>query len=176
MKRLDELALITRCVLADDRRAFGQLVEAYQPQVRRMLMNLTLGDAMLCDDLAQETFLKAYVNLRSFKGVSRFSTWLYRIAYNEFYAYRRQRQDASLDDYAHEAASRDADDDVETALTVQQALARLSDAERTAVTLFYLEEQPIKRIATIMQIPEGTVKSHLHHAKRHLSKIIDSSS
>ena len=76
LSKIEELKLIARCTLGDDRRAFGTLVEGYQPQVRRFFLNLTLGDEALSDDLAQETFLKAYLNVRSFRGVAKFSTWL----------------------------------------------------------------------------------------------------
>lgn len=84
LSRFEELQLIAKCIAGDSRRAFERLVEEYQEGLRRFLLNLTLGDAALTDDLAQETFLKAYMSLRSFKGIARFKTWLYRIAYNEF--------------------------------------------------------------------------------------------
>ncbi|MBQ1724567.1 MAG: RNA polymerase sigma factor [Muribaculaceae bacterium] len=176
MKKFDELKLIARCVLTDDREAFGQLVEAYQPQVRRFLMNLTCGDASLTDDLAQETFIKAYLNVRNFKGLATFKTWLYRIAYNEFYSEVRRR---------HEVASLEIDDtpltpidnSAETCdvkLTVQAAIAQLNDVERVVVTLRHIEEQPIKKIADIMQLPENTVKSHLHRARGRLQQLLGS--
>ena len=91
LSKLDEIRLLSQCALADNRDAFGRLVEAYQPRVRRFLLNLTAGDEMLTDDLAQETFIKAYVGIRGFKGLSSFSTWLYRIAYNQFYTSRSSR-------------------------------------------------------------------------------------
>lgn len=174
MKRLDELALIARCVLADDRQAFGKLVEAYQSQVRRFFLNLTGGDAALSDDLAQETFIKAYVNLRAFKGIAGFSTWLYRIAYNEFYTHIRRNHTEPRDD-AHSA---DVDDSYSTIdaldahLTVTQAMSHLSENERVAVTLFYIEDKSLKQVAAIMCLPIGTVKSHLHRAKSRMAAII----
>ena len=57
LSKLDEIRLLSQCALADNRDAFGRLVEAYQPRVRRFLLNLTTGDEMLTDDLAQETFI-----------------------------------------------------------------------------------------------------------------------
>lgn len=84
LNKWEELRLIARCVAGDDRQAFGQLVEEYNDGLRRFLLNLTLGDASLTDDLAQETFIKVYLSLRSYQGIARFRTWLYRIAYNEF--------------------------------------------------------------------------------------------
>ena len=76
---------VSQVVIADDLCSFDRLVQKYQSPIRRFLLNLTLGDTMLSDDLAQETFIKAYLNIRSFQGISAFSTWLYRIAYNTFY-------------------------------------------------------------------------------------------
>lgn len=175
MKKLDELALITRCVLADDRQAFGQLVEAYQSQVRRFFLNLTSGDAALSDDLAQETFIKAYVNLRSFKGIAAFSTWLYRIGYNEFYSHsRRAREEHLTQDTPVEAimGTNDVAGALDASLTVREAMSRLSDTERAAVTLFYIEDKPLKQVARIMSLPEGTVKSHLHRAKSRMSAFL----
>lgn len=173
LSKLDEIKLISQCVLADDRRAFGTLVEAYQPQVRRFLLNLTHGDDMLVDDLSQETFIKAYMNLRGFKGLSAFGTWLYRIAYNEFCSSsRRTREERMLSDSPPDQASESSERASDAAMTVTQALKLLPDVERTAITLFYIEDQPIKKIAVIMQMPENTVKSHLHRAKDKLKTII----
>lgn len=173
LSKLDEIRLISQCVLVDDRRAFGTLVEAYQPQVRRFLLNLTHGDDMLVDDLAQETFIKAYINVRSFKGLSSFGTWLYRIAYNEFCtSARKTHEEHLLDDAPPDMASEGSERATDAAMTVTQALKLLPDTERTAVTLFYIEDLPIKKIAVIMQIPENTVKSHLHRAKDKLRTII----
>ncbi|MBQ7691021.1 MAG: RNA polymerase sigma factor [Muribaculaceae bacterium] len=173
MKKLDELALITRCVLADDRQAFGQLVDAYQGRVRRFLLNLTMGDAALSDDLAQETFIKAYVGLRGFKGVASFSTWLYRIAYNEFCSHVRGRHEQAMERIPADSLGVNDDHSIDASLTVQEALCHLGIAERTAVMLFYLEDRPIKQVARIMQLPEGTVKSHLHRAKQRLRQFLD---
>ena len=171
LTRVEELRLIAQCVLADDRDACGRLVEAYQPRVRRFFLNLTGGDAMLTDDLAQETFIKAYVNLRSFRGMAGFGTWLLRIAYNEFYSHTRKRQELP-EEVASAVVPADDTSAQEAALTVQQALARLGHTERTAVTLYYIEDQPIKKIARIMQLPENTVKSHLRRGKQNLAALI----
>lgn len=89
MSKAEDLLWISQVVVADDHRAFERLVRKYQSSVRRFLLNLTLGDSYLADDLAQETFIKVYLNIRSFKGISAFSTWLYRIAYNVFFDSKR---------------------------------------------------------------------------------------
>ncbi len=174
LSKFDEIRLLSQCALADNRDAFGQLVEAYQPRVRRFLLNLTMGDEMLTDDLAQETFIKAYVGIRSFKGMSAFGTWLYRIAYNEFYSHVRKHHEEHVDDMARIGkVSTAATDAIDASMTVQEALTRLNDNERVAVTLFYIEDQPLKQVAKIMQLPEGSVKSLIHRAKGKMKQFID---
>ena len=184
LSKIEELKLIARCTLGDDRRAFGTLVEAYQPQVRRFFLNLTLGDEALSDDLAQETFLKAYLNVRSFRGVAKFSTWLYRIAYNELCSWQRKTQhEASLPDGLDENFDADyydasgdrcysATDSVDAHIDVWRSMRVLSDTERTLVTLFYIQDYPLKKIMEITGLPEGTVKSYLSRAKAKLARVM----
>ena len=174
LSKLDEIRLLSQCALADNRDAFGRLVEAYQPRVRRFLLNLTMGDEMLTDDLAQETFIKAYVGIRGFKGLSAFGTWLYRIAYNEFYNHTRRHQEEHVDDITRMGdVSTAANDAIDATMTVQEALSRLSDNERVAITLFYIEDQPLKQVSKIMQMPEGSVKSLIHRGKAKMKQFID---
>lgn len=98
MKELNDLSLVTRVAVLHDRRAFDTLVRKYQSPVRRFFLHQTLGDEQLSDDLAQDTFVKAYTHITAFRGLSGFSTWLFRIAYNVFYDYMRSRhQQADLD-------------------------------------------------------------------------------
>ena len=174
LSKLDEIRLLSQCALADNRDAFGRLVEAYQPRVRRFLLNLTMGDEMLTDDLAQETFIKAYVGVRGFKGLSSFGTWLYRIAYNEFYSHTRRHHEEHVEDIARLGdVSTAANDAIDASMTVQEAMARLGENERVAITLFYIEDQPLKQVAKIMRMPEGTVKSLVYRAKDKMRQFID---
>ena len=104
MNKNEDIAWVTRCALFDDRRAFARLVDKYQVRLKRFFLNLTGGDPVLSDDLAQETFIKVYYNLRSYKGLSSFSTWIYRVAYNVFYdelRKSREWEDASVDEAAN---------------------------------------------------------------------------
>ena len=98
MSQLNDISLVAQVVVFKNTRAFDQLVEKYQSPIRRFFLNLTCGDSELSDDLAQDTFIKAYTNIASFRNLSSFSTWLYRIAYNVFYDYIRSRKEtADLD-------------------------------------------------------------------------------
>ncbi len=74
--------LVARALAADDRRAFAEMVRRHQSAVRTLLRRLCRGDAALADDLAQETFVKAWRGLAGFRGGARLSTWLHRIAWN----------------------------------------------------------------------------------------------
>ena len=92
----DDLSLVSQAAVFHDRQAFGKLVVRYQSPIRRFFLHLTAGDASLSDDLAQDTFVKAFLNIERFRGASAFSTWLYRIAYNVFFDYTRRQTMTSL--------------------------------------------------------------------------------
>lgn len=172
LSRLEELKLIALCVATDNRDAFGRLVEEYQEPLRRFILNLTGGDPMLTDDIAQETFLKAYMSIRSFKGLAKFKTWLYRIAYNEFISYRRKYGNESdfapLPDIPPEHSPHTS---TEINIDIATCMAQLSDNERTVALLFYLEDLPIKKIEEITGLPKGTITSHLNRARGKLKTI-----
>jgi RNA polymerase sigma-70 factor (ECF subfamily) len=141
--------------------------------VRRFFLHLTLGDKPLSDDLAQETFIKAYTHLRSFQSLSGFSTWLYRIAYNVFYDdLRSRRQTADLDamelDTVYYTDPQGAGENID----LYRGLATLKEAERTCLTLFYIEDLSIDKIVAVTGYPQGTVKSHLSRGKEKLANYL----
>ena len=169
MAELTDIALVTQVAVFHNKRAFDQLVRKYQSPVRRFFLNQTLGDEQLSDDLAQETFIKAYTSITKFRGMSSFSTWLMRIAYNVFYddvRSRKQTSDIETPVVAHLASS-----GAEAGLKqdIHQALATLKDEERTCITLQLIDGYPIDQISKITGIPENTVKSHLRRGKEKLT-------
>ena len=132
--------LIARVVVQDDRHAFSELVRRHQSAVRATLRRLTAGNHALADDLAQDTFMLAYRNLRSFRQEARFSTWLYRIATNAFLADARKRKEELLGDRDDELGADESDDEARQAdgasdhtrsatlrLDMERALAVLSE-------------------------------------------------
>ncbi len=170
MNRLDDLSLIAQVVVLHDNRAFDRLVRKYQSAIRRFFLNQTSGDSELSDDLAQETFIRAYTNLASFRNLSGFSTWLYRIAYNQYYDYLRSRKETEALDTARvdaQLSTRQPDTGLKSDL--HRALATLRDMERTCITLFYLEDQSIEKIAGITGCPTGTVKSYLSRGREKMA-------
>lgn len=171
LSKLEEIRLVTKCVLTDDRDAFGRLVSEYQSEIRRFFINLTGGDEYLSDDLAQETFIKAYTSVRGFQLKARFKTWLYRIAYNEFYYHVRSlKQTEELEESV--ASIESSASATEAEIDVHQALKQLNHAERSCVILFFMEDKPIKEIAKIMNMPEGSVKSNLSRGKAKIAKFM----
>jgi len=150
-------------------RAFDKLVMKYQSPIRRFFLNQTLGDEALSDDLAQECFIKAYSNIGQFKGLSSFSTWLYRIAYNVYYDHVR-RNKMTMDIDSNEVKKLYAgNSSVTEQIDIYKALELLSDTERTCITLQLMEGQPIDKISEITHLPQGTVKSHLSRGKQKLA-------
>lgn len=166
-----ELTLLTQVTVFHNKRAFGRLVEKYQSPIRRFFLNQTGGNEPLSDDLAQETFLKAWLNIGQFRGAANFSTWLYRIAYNVFYDYTRTHKLTEQIDQA--VALRQANSaDTALRLDLQQALSILSPAERSCITLQLMEGQTIDQISAITEMAEGTVKSHLSRGKQKLAMFL----
>jgi RNA polymerase sigma-70 factor (ECF subfamily) len=138
--------------------------------VRRFFLNQTLGDEQLSDDLAQDTFIKAYVNITKFKGLSSFSTWLMRIAYNVFYddvRARKQTEDVDTSISALRQTSSNGDSNLK--MDIYAALALLKPDERTCITLQLIDGYPIEQISKITGIPDNTVKSHLRRGKEKMT-------
>lgn len=165
MAELSDIALVTQVAVLHNKKAFDQLVRKYQSPVRRFFLNQTLGDEQLSDDLAQETFIKAYVNITKFRGMSSFSTWLMRIAYNVFYDDVRSRK--QTDDIDTSSAMRQSPNsgDSNLKMDIHAALALLKPDERTCITLQLIDGYPIDQISKITGMNENTVKSHLKRGK-----------
>ena len=170
MAELNDIALVTQVAVFHNKRAFDQLVRKYQSPVRRFFLNQTLGDEQLSDDLAQDTFIKAYVNITKFKGLSSFSTWLMCIAYNVFYddvRARKQTEDVDTSISALRQTSSNGDSNLK--MDIYAALALLKPDERTCITLQLIDGYPIEQISKITGIPDNTVKSHLRRGKEKMT-------
>ena len=153
-----------------NKRAFDELVRRYQSPVRRFFLSQTLGDSQLSDDLAQDTFLKAYLNIRSFRGLASFQTWLMRIAYNVFYDYYRGKKLDVRGEYS--LTSHHSPLTSETKMDLYAALALLKPDERTCITLQLIDGYDIAGIAKITGLKAGTVKSHLSRGKEKLANYL----
>jgi len=171
---LNDALLVSRIALLGDRKAFSQLVEAYQSPIRCFFFNLTGGDEELSKDLAQDTFVKAWLSIGSFRAAAKFSTWLYRIAYNIFYDYCRAKKPTTAINVEIMSGIADNMPNKDFGMDFAKALTILKEDERTAMLLFYMEDLTIDKISKIMDCPAGTVKSHLHRGKEKLSGYLKS--
>ena len=165
-----EEATLVGLACEGDKPAFAELVRRHQGRVRGLLMRLA-QDRVLADDLAQEVFLRAYRGLVGFQRRSAFGTWLYRIAYNVYLNNRtRVRRFCELpEDYVAAAVAPDGAmsaprSDLRRDLSA--AIETLPERYRAVVVLYYLEEVSYPEIADILAVPLGTVKTHLHRAKK----------
>lgn len=156
-----DAALVARVVADDDRIAFELLVRRYQSPLRNFLRRLTRTDPDRADDLAQDTFLKVYSAIDSFRGTSKFSTWLYRIAYNTFLNdERKERRDMEFDESLHSPAA-DTSPSSSEADNLDRALGRLGDRQRAIFDLHYRKGMTHYEVASVLEVPLGTVKSDL---------------
>ena len=148
---------------------FISLIRAEQEPLRRFLLALCGGDAALSDDIAQDALVRAYVASGSFLGLSKFSTWLFRIAYNCYIDHcRKARPEEAPIEAAAAIPAGDASDAAFRYQQLYQALERLPEKEKATIALFYFEDRSIKEISSILGIPAGTVKYHLSMGRTHL--------
>jgi RNA polymerase sigma factor (sigma-70 family) len=169
--------LIVRVLQHEDHNAFGELVRRYQSPMRAFLLNLTRGDAHLADDLAQETFIRAWQRLGSFRGEARFLTWLFGIAVNQFRMQARRRKELALEelDAPPEEAS-DVQPDAAAAsrlrMDLAEALKQLTLGERAAIVLCCQNGLSHEEAARALECPLGTVKTNILRGKDKLRRTL----
>jgi RNA polymerase sigma-70 factor (ECF subfamily) len=171
--------LVERARLGD-KRAFELLVEKYQRRLHRLLSRM-VRDADEVDDIAQETFIKAYRALPNFRGDAAFYTWLYRIGVNtaKNYLVTRKKAMPTISDQSYgdddEPDERLVAQDISTpetelqskqvAMAVNQVVETLPEELRTAITLREMEGLSYEEIAELMGCPIGTVRSRIFRAR-----------
>jgi RNA polymerase sigma-70 factor (ECF subfamily) len=176
----DDQTLVDAC-LAGRREAFDVIVRRHQRQVYQLCYRF-LGTHEDASDLAQDVFIRAYRGLRSFKGNSAFSTWLYRIGVNACLnkVKARSPSPAALDtidqtdhrvEHANTALLRG-----ERAAEVRAAIARLPEKQRAALILRVYHDLPHEQIAGILGSSTGAVKANFFHALANLKKLLMASS
>lgn len=168
--RVDQ-ALVARVLLADDRRAFEQLLRRHQGLVRAQLRRLLKGDHARADELAQETFLLAWRRLHQFRGDARFSTWLHRIAYTCFLQSRRKPSLPS-DSHGSEEASEQSSHAMDLRMDIESAMQRLSVPEQTVLLHCVQLGMSHSEASYVLGMPLGTVKTHAAQAKAKLRTLL----
>jgi len=182
MKSLDQRReqKLIRSAAAGDREAAGQLVSLHQASVYAYILRLS-GRADVSEDVVQEAFVRVLTNLDRFDPQYRFSTWLFTIARRIFLNICEKRRPVFDSDRVSEtggvscgvnSAWDDVEDQGHTRDAVQKALMHLSLDQREVVILFHQHDWPIWLIAEHLEMPEGTVKSHLHRGRTKLRDLL----
>lgn len=157
-----ELAI--RVATSGDQRAFTLLVDRHQSAIRNYLRRLMAGDNATADDLAQETFLAAFLKISSWRGTAKFSTWLHTIAYRKFLDYQRKHKRylvmAEVPDAGHNSYKA-----VDNEIMAQHLMGLLKPKDRAVMTLAYAAGMSHAEIATVVDQPLGSVKARIHRAK-----------
>ena len=157
---------------AGDREAFGQLVERYAGQARRMARGI-LGNAEDADDAAQDGFLSALRSIERYDPARPFGPWLLRIVANSASDRRRRLRVRTTEALSPDAPAKEPGADRITdrnafRQALGKALAALPTRQRIAVVLFDMEGYTHREIAEVVKVPEGTVRSDVFHARRAL--------
>jgi RNA polymerase sigma-70 factor (ECF subfamily) len=166
---------------AGDEEAFAALLERYRDRVFRLAVSI-LGQAFVgeAEEVTQEVFLRVYHALKSFRGESKFGTWLYRVTFNQAInlksRVRFKAPHVTDEDLAQQAA---ADPDALTRLerarrdsVVSECVLELPEAYQSALRLHYWMGESITEIAALLDVPENTVKSYLFRARQLLQSML----
>ena len=153
--------------------AFELLLDRYQVKVFRLVYSI-LKDAARAEEVTQDIFLKMWQVLPDYDGRASLSTFLYTIARNNSLSALRAeayRKTLPIDDYEPAAANWEAG---AQRVEMKQLLERLPEVQQQVITLFYLQDRSVEDVGHMLDLPEGTVKSHLHRARQALADLMRS--
>ena len=171
-------------VLKGDQNAYADIVNLYQHKLYQICYRM-LGNKQEAEDIAQEAFVRAYINLHSYDQKRKFSTWIYRIATNlcidrirkkkpDYYLDAEVAGTDGLDMYSQIAADEKLPEDVVAQMELQERIqyeiSRLPDKYRSVIVLKYIEELSLHEISEILDMPLGTVKTRIHRGREALRK------
>ena len=177
MTRTSEHELVERCRQGDET-AFRELVDQHKGLVYALIAR-SISNRARADELAQDVFLKVHKGLPYFRGESKLSTWLYRIVINVLSQERPDRATTSLDDdtldrpQAQPAADDRAFGDLVLKDRLHKAIERLPMQYQVLINGHYLKGMRYEDLAEALNLPMGTVKTHLHRAKRQLRHLLE---
>jgi len=162
--------------LKGDTASFGKLVERYQDFVFTIAYRI-MKVREEAEEVAQDSFIKAYESLNSFRGESKFSSWLYSIAYRKALdALRKNKKYKAseiIDDITEGEVSGIEDalhylEDEERKKAIQDCILKLSEDEATIITLYYFQDQSVREISTITNLSEDNIKVKLYRSRKKL--------
>jgi len=177
MADFDERSLIERCRKGTDEAAFAELVDRYKDLVYGVVLRL-VPDRSQADDIAQEVFLKVHRGLPYFRGEARLSTWIYRIIANACSQARsRAPRELPIDRGPNHpvldpGAADTAFSDLELRDRLEKAIAHLPEPYRFLIAAHHFDGVQYDALAEALGVPLGTVKTHLHRAKRRLRELM----
>ncbi len=172
-----KLRLVER-ILAGETKAFEELVKDHQRLVGHVVFRI-ISDPGDREEICQEVFMKVYRNLSRFRGESKLSTWIAKIAYNRCYDYLSAKNlplaDDTFEDVVPNIPDKNSTPDQKTELKdisdrLKAEINNLPPQARTIITLYHLDELSYAEIGKIMNLPEGTVKSHLFRSRQLLKR------
>jgi RNA polymerase sigma factor (sigma-70 family) len=166
-----DFELIDR-IIAGNQQHYAELVDRYKSYAFTIALKI-LENRPEAEEAAQDAFIKAFYHLRNFKKDAKFSTWLYRIVFNTAVSYKRKRKgsfqsiESTIVEYGQEAEGMLERSDKKK--YISQAMQKLNEADKLAITLFYLEEFSLEEIADITGMVANTVKVRIHRARQRLA-------
>lgn len=170
-----ERNLVLRVQTLGDTEAFSALVRIHQSRIRAFLLRLSKNYDH-ADDLAQETFIKAYQNMGKFRNEGKFGSWLFAIAYRTFLEQQRSagRRDEITEEFRlqFEVVAEKYDSISTAQLDLEQALAQLSEQQAAAITLCHSMGFSHREAAEILNTPLGTVKTDILRGKEELTRLL----
>ena len=166
--QLEENRILDR-ILGGDQAGYAVLVDSYKSYAFTIALKV-LNNRTEAEEAAQDSFIKAFHYLRSFNRQAKFSTWLYRIVFNTAISYKRKNrvQCQSIDNMPIEYSG-DSNRSLERSdkeVFVRQAMEKLSEADRLAIQLYYINEFSLEEVAGILNQPLNTVKVRVHRARQ----------
>ena len=167
-------------IINGDHSAFTILVDRYKDLVFSLALKM-LKNREEAEEVSQDTFIKVFRSLNKFKGDSKFSTWIYKVAYNtcldRLKKNKREQHVVPIDEYTeHEVKTidnaLDAMEQKERQQTIQNCIQALPSEDAFLMTLFYFEEQSLEEIAKVMEITPNNVKVRLFRSRKKLTSIL----
>ncbi len=162
---------------------YACLVEKYAPKLKKYISRFTGLANEAIDDILQNAFIKAYINLNDFDQSLKFSSWIYRIAHNEAISYLRANKNKTASIYfedeegnIYEKIASDIDLTIEARKTInkeqiKKVLSRMDSKYREIIVLRFLEEKDYGEISDILKMPMGTVATMVSRAKKHFKEV-----
>jgi RNA polymerase sigma factor (sigma-70 family) len=175
-----ESRLLVKKTLAGNKKAFESIIQQHQRLVSHIVFRMVANQAER-EDICQDVFVKVYQHLESFQFGSKLSTWIAKIAYNTCLNYLEKKKvllfdDVSSDDRSMESLPGDTSgpdrlaEEKQTSSLLRKEIRKLPVHYRTIITLYHLDQMSYNEIAETMDLPQGTVKSHLFRARKLLKE------